>query len=104
MNDATLNKSNEVAVLTNFNFDSGHTLTINAKYLGSLASMVYQTPMGLAYNGTPASSGFRYSDTGDAYTGDVQTRMSCFNRGDFNNLMLTAELKKRPAFTIGVSG
>lgn len=94
MNDAALNKSNEVTFLSDFNFDSGHQLKVNAKYLSSMASMVYQTPMGLDQVGGNLPGMYTYMNTNEPYLGRVQTRMSCFNRGDFNNLMLTAELNK----------
>lgn len=95
MYDAALNRSNEVSFLSRFNLGNGFRLKANAKYLGSLASMIYQTPMGLAYEGSSDAAGFRYADTKQAYTGDVQTRMSCFNRGNFDNFMMTAELTKQ---------
>lgn len=91
MNDAALNKSNQVSLISNFNFDGGYSLDVDAKFLTSMASMIYQTPMGLSES-TPGR--YTFMDTGEAYNGYVQTRMSCFNRGDFNNFMLTAELKK----------
>lgn len=89
MNDAALNKSNQVSVISDFNFDGGYKLNVDAKYLSSMASMLYQTPMGLS-----ESSAYRYMDSGEAYSGYVQNRMSCFNRGDFNNLLFTAELNR----------
>lgn len=89
MNDAALNKSNQISLISDFNFDGGYKLNVDAKYLSSMASMLYQTPMGLS-----ESSAYRYMDTGEAYSGYVQNRMSCFNRGDFNNLLFTAELNR----------
>lgn len=89
MNDAALNKSNQVSLISDFNFDGGYKLNVDAKYLSSMASMLYQTPMGLS-----ESSAYRYMDSGEVYSGYVQNRMSCFNRGDFNNLLFTAELNR----------
>ena len=89
MNDASLNKSNQISLISNFNLDNGYFLDIDAKYLSSMASMLYQSPMGLS-----ESSSYRIMETGAAYSGPVQTRMSCFNRGDFDNLLFTSELRK----------
>ena len=89
MNDAALNKSNQVSLLSDFNLDGGYKLTVDAKFLSSMASMLYQSPMGLS-----KSSDYTIMNTNTAYDGYVQTRMSCFNRGDFNNLLFTSELSR----------
>lgn len=89
MNDASLNKSNQISLISDFNFDGGYKLTVDAKYLSSMASMLYQTPLSLE-----KSSQYTYMNTNTPYDGYVQTRMSCFNRGDFNTFMFTSELNR----------
>ncbi|TWP24721.1 TonB-dependent receptor [Apibacter muscae] len=96
LRDASLNRTNEYNLLTDINLSDNYKLKINAKYMRSMASMVYQTPMGLTYeNQIPSDMQYYYEDTNVPYVGDVQSRMSALNRGFIDTFLLTSELSAK---------
>lgn len=93
--DASTNRANQWTLLNTYKWDNGLEWKANLKYKHAMASCLYQTPMGLSK--ADATSGYsllQQDGTLGTYTGDVQSRMSCFNRGTADDLMLTTELQR----------
>ena len=98
--DACLNKSSEVMLMNNYKWDNGLSWKAVARYDHARGSMVYQTPMSIIdLKANPTAYAYKYRDiTGQEkdYTGQyVQTRMSCLNSGNIDELLFTSELTKK---------
>ena len=98
--DACLNKSSEVMLMNNYKWDNGLNWKATARYSHARGSMVYQTPMQiLDLYANPTAYDYKYTDAEGHeknYTGQyVQTRMSCLNSGNIDELLFTSELSKR---------
>ena len=98
MYDAAENNSKEIALYNTYNWDNGLSWKAALRYDNARGAFVYQTPMSLIY--LPGSKhGYIQQDAmgnWTPYTGDyVQTRMSCLNAGDIDELLFTSELSKR---------
>ena len=97
--DAIANRSSEFGLMNTYNWDNGLTWKIVGRYDHAHGALVYQTPMSLI--NVKGNSQYNYlmpSVDGQMvpYTGDyVQTRMSCLNAGDIDEVLLTSELSKK---------
>ena len=95
--DASENVSNNITLVNKYNYDNGVTWNTSLKYGKSLGAVVYQSPMSLQkYNGAIPYTYQADNGTMQPYTGEyVQSRMSCINRGNIDELMLTTEISKK---------
>lgn len=97
--DASENRSSEVTLMNTYRWDNGLTWKIIGRYDNAHGAVVYQTPMSLIK--VSGNNAYNYVTRGidgqlTPYTGDyVQTRMSCLNSGDIDELMFTSELSKK---------
>lgn len=97
--DASENHSSEVTLMNTYKWDNGLTWKIIGRYDNAHGAVVYQTPMSLIQ--VSGNSEYNYVTRGidgsvTPYTGEyVQTRMSCLNSGDIDELMFTSELSKK---------
>ena len=81
--DATASKGNQLTVLNRYRWDNGLEWKINMKYDHALGSYLYQTPMSMEQKvGADGYSTKGLDGTLNPYEGYVQSRMSCFNRGN----------------------
>lgn len=93
--DASLNTGSQVSLHHAYRWDNGLKWILNFKYDHALGSYVYQTPMAISQKGTEA--GYRLKDVEGnlaPYSGYVQSRMSCLNRGNIDETFLTTELSR----------
>ena len=97
--DAAENRSSQVYLSNKYAWDNGLTWTASARYDHARGAFVYQTPMSLTYvKDNPAYNYKTINALGqpENYTGDyVQSRMSCLNAGDIDELLFTTELSKK---------
>lgn len=97
--DASENHSSEVTLMNTYKWDNGLTWKIIGHYDNAHGALVYQTPMSLIK--VSGDNTYNYVTRGidgqlTPYKGDyVQTRMSCLNSGDIDELMFTSELSKK---------
>lgn len=97
--DASDNHSSEVTLMNTYKWDNGLTWKIIGRYDNAHGAVVYQTPMSLIK--VSGDNTYNYVTRGidgqiTPYKGDyVQTRMSCLNSGDIDELMFTSELSKK---------
>lgn len=97
--DASENRSSEVTLMNTYKWDNGLTWKIIGRYDNAHGAVVYQSPMSLIK--VSGNNAYNYVTRGidgqlTPYTGDyVQTRMSCLNSGDIDELMFTSELSKK---------
>ena len=97
--DASENRSSEVTLMNTYRWDNGLTWKIIGRYDNAHGAVVYQSPMSLIK--VSGNNAYNYVTRGidgqlTPYTGDyVQTRMSCLNSGDIDELMFTSELSKK---------
>lgn len=97
--DASENHSSEVTLMNTYKWDNGLTWKIIGRYDNAHGALVYQTPMSLIK--VSGDNTYNYVTRGidgqlTSYKGDyVQTRMSCLNSGDIDELMFTSELSKK---------
>lgn len=97
--DASENHSSEVTLMNTYKWDNGLTWKIIGRYDNAHGALVYQTPMSLIK--VSGDNTYNYVTRGidgqiTPYKGDyVQTRMSCLNSGDIDELMFTSELSKK---------
>lgn len=97
--DASENRSSEVTLMNTYKWDNGLTWKIIGRYDNAHGAVVYQSPMSLIK--VSGNDAYNYVTRGidgqlTPYTGDyVQTRMSCLNSGDIDELMFTSELSKK---------
>lgn len=73
--DATASRGNQLTVLHSYRWDNGLEWKVNLKYDHALGSYLYQTPMDIKQQ--------------------VQSRMSCFNRGKLDEFFFTTELSRQ---------
>lgn len=97
--DASENRSSEVTLMNTYRWDNGLTWKIIGRYDNAHGAVVYQSPKSLIK--VSGNNAYNYVTRGidgqlTPYTGDyVQTRMSCLNSGDIDELMFTSELSKK---------
>lgn len=97
--DASENRSSEVTLMNTYRWDNGLTWKIIGRYDNAHGAVVYQSPMSLIK--VSGNDAYNYVTRGidgqlTPYTGDyVQTRMSCLNSGDIDELMFTSEPSKK---------
>ena len=97
--DAIENRSSELSLMNTYSWDNGLTWNIVGHYDHAHGALVYQTPMSLLPTKDNSAYSYVYQDaagTMQRYNGEyVQTRMSCLNAGDIDEILLTSELSKR---------
>ena len=93
LNDEAGNNAHDISLMSDYTFDNGLNLKVNAKYMKSTGSLVYQTPTEIKQ--VTATDGYRVEGSGDTYEGYMQTRMSCLNSGSLNEGLFTAEISKQ---------
>lgn len=97
--DAAENHSSELTLMNTYRWDNGLAWKATARYDHARGAFVYQTPMSLI--DVKGNDTYNYMYRGidgqaKAYGGQyVQTRMSCLNAGDIDEVLLTSELSKR---------
>ncbi len=99
MYDAIANRSSQVSLINSLDLGKGLLWKFAARFDHGHAALVYQTPMSLINRAASPTYNFMYCDISGnevKYMGEyVQTRMSCLNSGDVNELLLTTELSKK---------
>lgn len=94
--DATASKGNQLTVLHRYKWDNGLEWKVNMKYDHALGSYLYQTPMAMGEKSTTDGYSTKEADgTLTPYEGHVQSRMSCFNRGNLDEVFFTTELSRQ---------
>lgn len=97
--DAIENRSSEVSLMNTYNWDNGLSWKIIGRYDHAHGALVYQTPMSLLATQNNGAYNYVYQAADgqlQRYNGEyVQTRMSCLNAGDIDEILLTSELSKR---------
>lgn len=94
--DATASRGNQVTLLHRYKWDNGLEWKVNMKYDHSLGSYLYQTPMDMKEQEADAGYQTKQADGSlRPYSGHVQSRMSCFNRGSIDEVFFTTELSRR---------
>ena len=97
--DAAENRSSQFFISNKYRWDNGLAWNINARYDHARGAMVYQTPMALTnVKDNSAYDYIRITPEGkrEKYAGEyVQSRMSCLNAGDIDELLVTSELIKK---------
>lgn len=94
--DATASKGNQLTVLHRYKWDNGLEWKVNMKYDHALGSYLYQTPMAMGEKSTTDGYSTKEADgTLTPYEGHVQSRMSCFNRGNIDEVFFTTELSRQ---------
>jgi len=99
--DYSLNKANEISLLSEFNFNNGAKLTLNGKYMRAYASFyaIGGTAISDITNGkeegvdNPDAPLFLLN--GENYTGKKQGRIAYNHEGDIDNLLFNAELTRQ---------
>lgn len=97
--DASENRSSEISLMNTYKWDNGLTWKVIGRYDHARGALVYQTPMALI--NVKGNSAYNYVQKDldgkmSAYNGEyVQTRMSCLNSGNIDELLFTTELSKR---------
>ncbi|MDO5570873.1 MAG: TonB-dependent receptor [Bacteroidales bacterium] len=96
LNDASKNRGNEISLINTYKWNNGLEWKTMFKYDDALGSRIYQTPMSLEMKSV--SDGYKLVNNDGSlsdYKGYVQSRMSCFNRGDIKDILLTSELSQK---------
>ena len=97
--DAEENRSSQFFISNKYRWDNGLAWNVSARYDHARGAMVYQTPMALIdVKGNSAYDYIRITPEGkrEKYAGEyVQSRMSCLNAGDIDELLVTSELIKK---------
>lgn len=97
--DASENHSSEVTLMNTYRWDNGLTWRASLRYDHARGALVYQTPMSLIDVKGDNTYNYVYRDIDGqtkAYGGQyVQTRMSCLNAGDIDEVLFTTELSKK---------
>lgn len=96
--DASKNTSSEVFLSNDYHWDNGLTWRLAARYDHAHGALVYQTPMSLI-RAQKGGYNYRYRNMlgiTNRYDGEyVQTRMSCLNSGDIDEVLVTSELIRK---------
>lgn len=94
--DATASKGNQLTLLHSYRWDNGLEWKVNMKYDHALGSYLYQTPMDMKNQDASAGYSLKQADGSfEPYSGYVQSRMSCFNRGNVDEFFFTTELSRQ---------
>lgn len=94
--DATASRGNQWTILHRYRWDNGLEWKVNMKYDHALGSYLYQTPMSIVEKGATDGYSIKEQDgTLTPYAGHVQSRMSCFNRGNVDEFFFTTELSRK---------
>lgn len=96
--DATASRGNQLTLLHSYRWDNGLEWKVNLKYDHALGSYLYQTPMDMKKQEASAGYTMKGADGSfEPYSGYVQSRMSCFNRGNVDEFFFTTELSRQAA-------
>lgn len=100
INDFTLNKANEVSLLSDYRFDNDAVFTFNAKYMDATANYTDFGGSTIAHieNGVnldDASDERTYYNGDNLYNGLKEGRRTWLHAGKVSNFLLTSELKKQ---------
>lgn len=100
INDFTLNKANEVSLLSDYRFDNGAVFSLNAKYMDATAnyvdfggSTISQIENGK--NVDDASDDRTYYSGNELFSGLKEGRRTWLHAGKVSNFLLTSELKQQ---------
>lgn len=97
--DAAENRSSQFFLSNKYRWDNGFAWNTSVRYDHARGAMVYQTPMSLTnVKDNPSCDYVRITSEGkrEKYDGEyVQSRMSCLNAGNIDELLITSELIKR---------
>lgn len=97
--DACENKSNQIFLSNKYRWNNGLQWTLSARYDHARGAMVYQTPMALTKVNEDLTYNYvRITPEGksEPYAGEyVQSRMSCLNAGNIDELLVTSELSRK---------
>lgn len=94
--DATASRGNQWSILHRYRWDNGLEWKVNMKYDHALGSYLYQTPMSIVEKAATDGYSIKEQDgTLTPYAGHVQSRMSCFNRGNVDEFFFTTELSRK---------
>lgn len=87
--DLAYSRSNEFSIFADFDLGNQAHLALKAKYTDSQNNWTDEKPYNILQNTTA-----KYADTGENYTGDIQTRISQINNSIVKDAFFTTELSK----------
>ena len=93
MNDGSENHANEIALISQYQFDNGWLWKFNAKYMNAPRAN-YADYGGSTISKVSEADGYQLSD-GAAYSGYIEGRRTWLHVGKVSNALLTTEISKQ---------
>ena len=93
MSDGSENHANEVALISQYQFDNGWLWKFNAKYMNAPRAN-YVDYGGSTISKVSEADGYQLSD-GSAYSGYIEGRRTWLHKGKVSNALLTTEISKQ---------
>ena len=93
MNDGCENHANEIALISQYQFDNGWLWKFNAKYMNAPRAN-YVDYGGSTISKVSEADGYQLSD-GSAYSGYIEGRRTWLHVGKVSNALLTTEISKQ---------
>ena len=93
MSDGSENHANEIALISQYQFDNGWLWKFNAKYMNAPRAN-YVDYGGSTISQVSEADGYQLSD-GSAYSGYIEGRRTWLHVGKVSNALLTAEISKQ---------
>ena len=93
MNDGSDNHANEIALISQYQFDNGWLWKFNAKYMNAPRAN-YVDYGGSTISQVSEADGYQLSD-GSAYSGYIEGRRTWLHVGKVSNALLTTEISKQ---------
>ena len=93
MNDGSDNHANEIALISQYQFDNGWLWKFNAKYMNAPRAN-YADYGGSTISQVSEADGYQLSD-GSAYSGYIEGRRTWLHVGKVSNALLTTEISKQ---------
>lgn len=93
MNDGCENHANEIALISQYQFDNGWLWKFNAKYMNAPRAN-YADYGGSTISKVSEADGYQLSD-GSAYSGYIEGRRTWLHVGKVSNALLTTEISKQ---------
>ena len=93
MSDGSENHANEIALISQYQFDNGWLWKFNAKYMNAPRAN-YVDYGGSTISQVSEADGYQLSD-GSAYSGYIEGRRTWLHVGKVSNALLTTEISKR---------
>lgn len=93
MNDGSENHANEIALISQYQFDNGWLWKFNAKYMNAPRAN-YADYGGSTISKVSEADGYQLSD-GSAYSGYIEGRRTWLHVGKVSNALLTTEISKQ---------